>query len=818
MGLFAIVSRKLAKVHHGVKFGVRDDPFYRACYAGFPLVIPRGLRLAGEPGSGIGYVVGHLIPFRDERMKASNPHWRERVVDQMSDQLREELDQFETEIKLKKQGKLDDRVFAETRLRRGAYGQRYDNGRRNDGLKTQTLDFPCGTLTKGPDTAWDAPGMLRIKIPYGGLDARQLEVLGELAEEYSDGIAHVTTRQCIQLHFIHIDDAPTIMRRLAAVGITTREACGNSVRNVTACPFSGICSDEGFDVTPYAHALTYHLLGHPDCQNFGRKFKPAFSGCKDQPCGLVKMHDVGFIAKIQEVDGQQKRGFEMYVGGGLGAVPRQAKLLSDFVSEEEILPLTQAVARVFGRLGEKKNRGKARIKFLVDKLGIEEFRRLVMEERAVMEPEESWTAYLKDLSIKDEQPLKEPGNSLPTSDDPEFNKWCETNLYHQKQEGYVAVILSLPLGDMTADQLRALADIARKYTKETVRSTVEQNIILRWVSKADIEAVYAELKAAELVIPGAGTIVDVTSCPGTDTCKLGVSSSRGLSAVLRERLTEKYVGMDQAIKDLVIKVSGCFNSCGGHHVADLGFYGVGRNINKHSVPHFQVVLGGQWSENAGAYGLPMGAIPSKRIPETVDRLTQVYLERREKDESFKDFVARIGKAEIKGLIQDLTTVPTYEEDRSYYSDWGDPREYTKDDIGIGECAGEVVTAFTFDLTSAERMLFEAQLKLEAGDGPGAGQLAFDAMITATSGLLRLKVPNVAREPEAVVEQFRKEYFDTEIFFDPYARGKFGQYLFDAAEVQGKEYNAETAHRQIEEGSLFVEACHSCQGRMSEQKA
>ena len=749
-------------------------------------------------------------------MKASNPHWRERVVEQMSSQLTEELDQFETEITLKKQGKLDDRVFAETRLRRGAYGQRYDNGRRNDGIKTQKLEFPCGTLTKGPDTAWDAPGMLRIKIPYGGLNARQLEVLGELAEEYSDGIAHVTTRQCIQLHFIHIDDAPTIMRRLAAVGITTREACGNSVRNVTACPFSGICSDEAFDVTPYAHALTYHLLGHPDCQNFGRKFKPAFSGCKDQPCGLVKMHDVGYIATTREVDGKVQRGFEMYVGGGLGAVPRQAKLLSEFVSEEEILPLTQAVARVFGRLGEKKNRGKARIKFLVDKLGIEEFSRLVFEERSIMEPEASWTSYLDELDIKDEKPLRDAGSDLAGNDDPEFAKWCETNIYQQKQEGFVAVILSLPLGDITADQLRSLSDIARKYTNETIRTTVEQNIILRWVSKADVAAVYSDLKAAELVIPGAGTIVDVTSCPGTDTCKLGISSSRGLAAQLRERLAEKSVHMDQAIKDLVIKVSGCFNSCGGHHVADLGFYGVSRSINKHSIPHFQVVLGGQWSHNAGAYGLPMGAIPSKRIPETVDRLTQAFLDKKEKDESFKDFVGRIGKAEIKGLIQDLTQVPTYEEDRSYYSDWSDPREYTKDDIGIGECAGEVVTAFTFDLTSAERMLFEAQLKLEKDDSQGAATQAFDAMVTATRGLLRLKVPNVGKDTETLVQQFRTEYFDTELFFDPYAGGKFGQYFLDAAASQGGSVDKDSAHRQIEEASLFVEACHACSGRMSEQ--
>lgn len=749
-------------------------------------------------------------------MKASNPQWRECLLGKMSSVLQDEIDQFETEIHLKKQGKLDDRIFAETRLRRGAYGQRYDNGHRNDGLKTQNLNFPCGALTKGPNTIWDAPGMLRIKIPYGGLNARQLEVLGEVAEEYSDGIAHITTRQCVQLHFVHIDDTPTIMRRLAAVGITTREACGNSVRNVTACPLSGICSDEVFDVTPYAHALAYHLLGHADCQNFGRKFKPAFSGCKDQPCGLVKMHDVGFIAKIKNINGKEKRGFEMYVGGGLGAVPRQAKLLSDFVSEEEILPLTQAVARVFGRLGEKKNRGKARIKFLVDKLGIEEFRKQVFHERSLMETESTWTDFLKNLDSQNEKPLRKAGDCIAPSDDHEFHRWCKTNLYSQKQSGFVAVILSLPLGDITADQLRSLSDISRKYTNETIRSTVEQNIILRWVSKADVLDIYRDLRAAQLATSGAGTIVDVTSCPGTDTCKLGISSSRGLAAQLRNQLTEQSLQMDQAIKDLVIKVSGCFNSCGGHHVADLGFYGVSRNINKHSVPHFQVVLGGQWSRNAGAYGLPMGPIPSKRIPEVVSRLTQAYLEKKENGEGFKDFVARIGKAKIKEMIGDLARVPRYEEARSFYSDWGDPREFSKDDIGIGECAGEVVSAFTFDLTSAERMLFEAQLKLENGETQAAGCHAFEAMLRATKGLLRLKVPNVGKALGVLADQFRREYFDTELFFDPYARGKFAQYFFDAVAFQGQQYDEERAHRQIDEASLFVEACHSCYARMIEQ--
>jgi len=556
-------------------------------------------------------------------MKASNPLWKDQLLDDLPPDLAREIDIYETEIELRKQGKLDEKLFAETRLRRGAYGQRYDNGQRWDGQKTQPLRYPAGELTKGPNTFWDAPGMQRIKIPFGGLNARQLEVMAELAEEYSDGIAHVTTRQDFQLHFIHIDDTPALMRRLAAVGITTREACGNVVRNVTACPVAGVCSTESFDVTPYAHALADFLLGHPDTQDFGRKFKIAFSGCAGKACGLVNMHDMGAIAATRVVDGEVKRGFALYVGGGLGTVPHQAKLFDEFVSEEELLPLSQAIARVFARLGEKKNRNRARIKFLVAQLGLEEFKRLVLEERAILPPDPEWTAFLANLHAHDEQPLRPaiPLNGMVRS--PNFDRWLKTNVATQKQAGYVTATVTLPLGDLTATQLRGLADLARRFTRETIRTTVEQNIVLRWVSEADLPELHATLEALGLGQPGAGTIVDVTSCPGTDTCKLGIASSRGLAGELSQRLAEKSHTLDESIQNLRIKVSGCFNSCGQHHVADLGFYGVSRRVDHYTVPHFQVMLGGQWAENGGADGLAIGAVPAKRIPEAVERITGV---------------------------------------------------------------------------------------------------------------------------------------------------------------------------------------------------
>jgi sulfite reductase (ferredoxin) len=490
--------------------------------------------------------------------------------------------------------------------------------------------------------------MQRIKIPFGGLNASQLEMLADLCEEYSDDIAHVTTRQDFQLHYVHIEDTPSIMRRLASVGITTREACGNSVRNVTACPIAGICREQRFDVTPYAKALAYFMLGHPDAQTFGRKFKIAFSGCKENACALVRLHDFGAIAVTRDINGQIRRGFELWVGGGLGPVPQRAKLYDAFVPEEEILPIAQAIGRVFARLGEKKNRNTARLKFLVSKLGIPEFKLLVESERAIVPYDPRWTDYLKDIPACSEQPLKAPSLLQIASVRSEgFEQWLATNVYQQRQPGYVTVTIALPLGDITATQLRLVADISRKYIRETIRSTVEQNLLLRWVSESDLPALFTELERGYLATPVAGTIVDVASCPGTDTCKLGIASSRGLARELRMRLSEKNTELDESIRGLRIKISGCFNSCGQHHVADLGFYGVSRNKNGYTVPHFQVVLGGEWTNNAGAYGLAIGAVPSRRVPDTVDRITGRYVAERAQGETFQAFINGLARPSAK---------------------------------------------------------------------------------------------------------------------------------------------------------------------------
>jgi sulfite reductase (ferredoxin) len=742
------------------------------------------------------------------------PSWKEELADKIPADLGREIDIFEQQMELRKQNKIDEKVFAETRLRRGIYGQRYDNGQRHDGKRIQRLNLPTGVI-KGPETLWDAPGMMRIKIPFGGVTPEQLETLADLSEEYADGVSHVTTRQDFQFHYVHIDDTPALMRRLAAVGITTREACGNVVRNVTACPLAGICHEEKFDTTPYAKASAKFLLGHPDTQDFGRKVKLAFSGCEQNPCGLVTMHDIGAIAKTKVIDGQVRRGFAFYVGGGLGSVPYKAKLFNEFLPEEELLPTMQAISRVFARLGEKRNRARARIKFLIANLGIEEFRKLVLEERQKLPADPRWTDFLVTVNQQGEQPLR-AGASLNRHKRAEgFEAWYATNVYKQRQPGYVAATVTLPLGDSSAAQLRALADIARRFVKDTLRTTVEQNILFRWVSEADLPDFYQAIQAIGLGAADAATIVDVTSCPGTDTCKLGIASSRGLARELRYRLGEKSLELDEAVKNLRIKVSGCFNSCGQHHIADIGFYGINRNVKGFQVPHFQVILGGKFHDNAGEYGVPIGAVPSKRVPEAVLSITEFYLRRRQRNERFQEFIGRVGKKAVKDLLENLTKIPAHEIDPSYYSDWGDPREFTLVDMGVGECAGAVVSQAEFTLAASERELFEAQLLLDAGQSQDAVKGAYASMLRAAQGLVKDQNPGISEDENQILGEFTTRFYDTQLFWDKYAGGKFAEYLFKAREFVSKAEvaDADRAVQLLQEAQLFIDAAHDCHSKL-----
>jgi sulfite reductase (ferredoxin) len=434
-----------------------------------------------------------------------------------------------------------------------------------------------------------------------------------------------------------------------------------------------------------------------------------------------------------------------------------------------------------------------------------------------MPHDDRWTAYLNDMPRTRGDAVREP-KALDQGERGEqkdgFDEWLATNVLRQRQEGYSLVTVHLPLGDITAEQTRALVDIARRYVGDNLRTTVEQNMVLRFVSDADLPALHRALVAARLGAPGAGTIVDVTACPGTDTCKLGIAASRGLAGELGRRLAADSGTLPEAIKQLRVKISGCFNSCGQHHVADIGFYGNSRKVDKRTVPHFQVILGGQWKENASSYGLAVGSVPSKAAPEVVNALSQAYAKGRGGAESFQAFIGRLGKREVRKIIQPFMKVPSHAEDPSFYTDWGDAREFTIGDLGVGECAGEVVSLFGIEVVRAESQAFDAQCALEEGDFQEAEGLAYRAMVSAARALVRMEYIDVSEEPDDVVLEFKTRFFDNERFFDKYARGKFGQYLLERHAAGANGVDRDHAAARVEESLLFIEAAHACEARAS----
>ncbi|MEX0868493.1 MAG: hypothetical protein WD011_02365, partial [Nitriliruptoraceae bacterium] len=381
----------------------------------------------------------------------------------------------------------------------------------------------------------------------------------------------------------------------------------------------------------------------------------------------------------------------------------------------------------------------------------------------------------EDLPVTGGAPVRDPAplDGAPRPDG--FGAWYDANVRAQRQEGYCVVTVHLPIGDLTSQQARGLADIARRFAGDNLRTTVDQNIVLRFVSGADLPTVYAALGEIGLAQPGAGTIVDVTACPGTDTCKLGIASSRGLAGELRTRLAAKSASLDQAVSELSIKISGCFNSCAQHHIADIGFYGNARGFDGRRVPHFQVVLGGQRHDNAAKYGKAVGAVPSKHAPAVVDVLTDAYVHGRRPTEKFQQWADRMGKRELRTLLEPFMTGPSFEEAPDFYTDFSDARQYTVGDLGVGECAGEVVSLFGIEVVKAESEVFDAQVALDEDDDPDAAEdHAYRAMLFAARALVRTEFIDVTEDPDDIVAEWKTRLFDTERFFDRFAKGKFGR--------------------------------------------
>jgi sulfite reductase (ferredoxin) len=601
----------------------------------------QGKRPAGRQGSlenpeVLKDVPGHIIPI-----------------------LEREFEDFETEATKFLDGGTPENEFIGFRLKQGVYGQRQ-------------------------------PGvqMMRIKLPFGGITPEQMEAFADVIERYVPlNKGHITTRQNIQMHHVPLKDATDVLRGLAPSGLSSREGCGNTVRNVTGDPWAGICENEVFDPTPYAGAYVRYFVRHPTTQLMPRKVKTSFTGTDDDRA-ISGIHDIAFLAR--ERDGV--RGFEMRVGGGTAIMPRIAPTLYEFVEADngEYLKAAEAMLRIFDRQDWLRvNRARARIKVLVDKVGIDEVRRMVDEEL-----EGDWVDerdFTPDpLLFEDDEQANAPAPpetyATPNGDVSEFERFRRANVTVQRQEGFSAVQIHVPRGDLTPEQFRGLADIMREYSGGYARTTVHQNLVLRWVRDESVYEVWQRLLALDLGTPGADEIDDVVSCPGTDSCKLGITSSMGLNLAIRERLKTMDV-TDERSRRIHIKMSGCPNGCSQHHIANIGFYGASIKVGEHTIPAYIPHIGGTYEGGELAYGTRLKVrLAAKRVPDAVERWVRMFESERLEDEEFNAFAERVGTKRFEDEARDLALPIEFSlETMNHFIDWqrNAPFQVIR---GEGECA------------------------------------------------------------------------------------------------------------------------------------
>ena len=559
--------------------------------------------------------------------------------------------------------------------------------------------------TYGQRQADDAQ-MIRVKIPQGALSAGQLQALADVAEQYSRGFGHITTRQNVQLHFVKLHDVEPAMRRLAEAGLTTREACGNSVRNITACQFAGVSPDEAFDVTPYAEALTRFLLRHPLSSSLPRKFKIAFEGCAADHIKLT-INDIGWRARVQH----GVRGFRVHIGGGTSTMTTAATVLFDFLPATEMLNVAEAIIRVFHARGDYQHKQRNRMKFLIKSMGWEAFRAAFDEALAAIcaeggrplkfetEPREceavpDWERLpapsIDEIARRvDQASLRGPGivparRTQPNHDDAAFVRWQRTNAVAQKQQEFVAATVTVPLGDLSGAQFRVLADLACAYSDGTVRVTAVQNVVFRWVRRDDAAALFRSLQAAGLGLPDADSIADVTSCPGAESCKLAVTQSRGLGQAVEQHLRSTPSLIDMA-RTLDIKVSGCPNGCGQHHIAAIGFQGSLRKVDGRAIPQYFIQVGGGIDADRTTFGRLAAKVPARRAPQALERLVRLYAAEKDGDETPLAFFRRLDVTRVKTLLADLETLTAATATADDYIDLAETTVF-RPETSDGECA------------------------------------------------------------------------------------------------------------------------------------
>jgi len=578
----------------------------------------------------------------------------------------EEAVDFAKTVKLYRQGKYDDDSFRRYRLQHGAYGTR------------MTSDY----------------AMVRIKLPAGEIYPQQLEKIAQLSEQFSIGSAHFSTRENIQLHWVVLEDVSEIFRGLAEVGLTSREACGNSVRNVMCSPLSGVCPGEEFDATPYALATAKFFLRNPMAQSLPRKFKFNFTCCEKH--GMVRMVDVGLIPQIKEIDGTAQKGFKIFLGGGLGNRSFVGHQLEEFTPEEDLIYTSIAVLRIFDRLGDRKNLARNRMRYLVNDMGWDAFQNLVFKERALVRATQSVVTQLDvDFTPSEiKRPIRvtdESGNPNPDG----YARWLKTNTEKQKQPGYRSAFITLEAGDITANQLSALGEIVSDYSSEgKARVGFNQNIALRYVSEDDLPRLYSRLLEVGLAKSGSLTMTAPIGCSGTTSCNLALTNSHRLAKEIQRKFLELRLDEDDDLRDSTIKISGCPNSCGQHGIATIGFFGGGGRVGKEMYPNYQMLLGGR-SDGETMLGLTCTRIPAKRVIPAILKIIELFKKYKKPNDTLKEWIHRIVNekedSEIKSILDlrkimdQLAVPPTKEDDPDFYSDYGSDTSYhTK--TGKGECA------------------------------------------------------------------------------------------------------------------------------------
>jgi sulfite reductase (NADPH) hemoprotein beta-component len=525
----------------------------------------------------------------------------------------------------------------------------------------------------------DGVMMIRAKLPGGFVTPAQLEALADVAETYGGGKGHVTTRQNVQYHFVPMADVEAALRRLAEAGITTKEACGHSVRNWTCCPFAGVAKDEPFDPTPYVEALARHLLRGPYSSTLPRKLKPSLGGCCGTDCSQAFINDLGFLArKRTRRDGTDEIGFQLLAGGGLSTLRRSALTVEDFVPADELLEAADAIVRVFHRIGNRHNRAKARLKWAIDKIGREAFLAEYHAERDKIRAEGGVPLVLPPQPVA---PRRHAPLAQIASPEPGYREWAVHNVRPQKQAGFSSVVIRLILGDITAAQLRALASLVVAFGEGELRTTNEQNLVLRYVPDARLPALHRELVRAGLARQGANTLADVTSCPGASSCKLAVTASRGLAAQLTE-LLDRRPDLVTAARGLDVKVSGCPHGCGQHYIAGLGFQGGMRKLAGRPAPQYLVYVGGGIRKDGADFGRLLGKVPARRAAATLERLLDFYIRGHGQSHAFW---TTIPLDTLRALIADLTELGDAEAIEADFVDLGETAAFEVAS-GEGECA------------------------------------------------------------------------------------------------------------------------------------